>query len=205
MKTASATEAAVLQIADAVGGLMEAWGFKRNLGRLWTVLYLEDRPLSAPELCERLALSSGAVSMLLTELGQWGATRKTWVVGERREHYEAETSIWKMVSRVLRERELRWIQNALEQFEAAQAQLAPGPGGPAAPGSRRSSRGADRAESSGEDERTRARTRLIAERVAGLTELARVGAHLLESMLQGEAIDHMPIKKLSELTKLGKP
>jgi DNA-binding transcriptional regulator GbsR (MarR family) len=119
----NASEAAVLLIADAVGGLMEAWGFKRNMGRLWTVLYLEDRPLSAPEICERLALSTGAVSMLLTELGQWGAARKTWVVGERREHYEAETSIWKMVSRVFRERELRWIQTALEQFEAGKAQL----------------------------------------------------------------------------------
>ncbi len=174
---------------------MEAWGFKRNLGRLWAVLYLEDRPLSAPELCERLSLSSGAVSMLLAELGQWGAARKTWVVGERREHYEAETSIWKMVSRVFRERELRWIQSALEQFEAAGALLSnPEP---------TAQRKATRAESA-EDERARSRDRLIVERVAGLTELARVGAHLLESMLQGEAVDHMPIKQLGELAKLSK-
>jgi HTH-type transcriptional regulator, glycine betaine synthesis regulator len=178
-----ARDAAVVQIADAVGGLMEAWGFKRNLGRLWTILYLEERPLSAPEVGERLSLSSGAVSMLLTELGQWGAAKKTWIVGERREHYEAETSIWKMVSRVFRERELRWIQNALEQFEAAQAQLASAP--------------APTTEEAG-------RAKLITDRVAGLTELARVGAHLLESMLQGEAVDHMPIKKIGELAKLTK-
>lgn len=195
MRSPGATEAAVLQVADAVGGLMEAWGFKRNLGRLWAVLYLEDRPLSAPELCERLSLSSGAVSMLLAELGQWGAARKTWVVGERREHYEAETSIWKMVSRVFRERELRWIQSALEQFEAAGALLSN-----AEPTAQRK---ATRAESA-EDERARSRDRLIVERVAGLTELARVGAHLLESMLQGEAVDHMPIKQLGELAKLSK-
>jgi HTH-type transcriptional regulator, glycine betaine synthesis regulator len=176
------SDAAVLQIADAVGALMEAWGFKRNLGRLWTILYLEDRPLSAPEIGERLALSSGAVSMLLTELGQWGAARKTWIVGERREHYEAETSIWKMVSRVFRERELRWIQTAREQFEAAQSNLGAADATADTP-----------------------RARLIAERVASLTELARVGAHLLEAMLQGEAVDHMPIKKLGELAKLTKP
>jgi HTH-type transcriptional regulator, glycine betaine synthesis regulator len=179
------SDPAILQIADAIGGLMEAWGFKRNLGRLWSILYLENRPLSAPEIGERLALSSGAVSMLLTELGQWGAARKTWIVGERREHYEAETSIWKMVSRVFRERELRWIQNALEQFVAAQANLdAPG----------------DHPEGSP----ARARAQLIADRVAGLTELARVGAHLLESMLQGEAVDHLPIKNLGDLARLAK-
>lgn len=190
MKGPEPTETAILQIADAVGGLMESWGFKRNLGRLWTVLYLDERPLSAPELCERLALSTGAVSMLLAELGQWGAVRKTWVVGERREHYEAETNIWKMVSRVLRERELRWIQSALEAFESAQATLARAPGG-----KKRSEL----------DERAAARSRLVAERVAGLTELARIGAHLLESLLQGEAVDHLPIKQVSELAKLGKP
>lgn len=190
MKGPAPTEAAILQIADAVGGLMEAWGFKRNLGRLWTVLYLDDRPLSAPELCERLSLSTGAVSMLLAELGQWGAVHKTWVVGERREHYEAETNIWKMVSRVFRERELRWIQTALESFESAQARLAQ------AQGSRKRSDA---------DERAAARSRLLTERVAGLTELARVGAHLLESMLQGEAVDHLPIKQVSELAKLSKP
>lgn len=199
---------AVLTIADAVGGLMEAWGFKRNMGRMWTILYLEDRPLSAPELGERLQLSTGAVSMLLTELGQWGAARKTWVVGERREHYEAETSIWKMVSRVFRERELRWIQTALEQFEAAQAQLgaAPEEAAPdaAAPEEAPPLAAQDR-EAAAAAERSRARAQLIADRVNGLTELARVGAHLLEAMLQGEAVDHMPIKKLGELARLTKP
>lgn len=195
---------AILTIADAVGGLMEAWGFKRNMGRMWTILYLEDRPLSAPELGERLQLSTGAVSMLLTELGQWGAARKTWVVGERREHYEAETSIWKMVSRVFRERELRWIQTALEQFETAQAQLGAAPE-EAAPDAAAGSLAAQDPEATAAAEKSRARAQLIADRVNGLTELARVGAHLLEAMLQGEAVDHMPIKKLGELARLTKP
>src|SRR5205814_1091556 len=94
-----AVERQVLRVADAIGGLMEAWGFKRNMGRVWALLYLEAVPMSATDLGERLSLSSGAMSMLLAELGQWGVVKKTWVPGERREHYEAETSIWKMVSR----------------------------------------------------------------------------------------------------------
>ncbi len=199
MNRDDASSAAILQIADAVGGLMEAWGFKRNMGRMWTILYLEDRPLSAPEIGERLALSSGAVSMLMAELSQWGATRKTWVVGERREHYEAETSIWKMVSRVFRERELRWIQTALDQFEAAKSKL-----DESTPASA-SARAAVEATETDPEARAQARAQLISDRVTGLTELARVGAHLLEAMLQGEAIDHMPIKKLGELARLTKP
>ncbi|MCX5745459.1 MAG: ArsR family transcriptional regulator [Proteobacteria bacterium] len=167
---------AVLKVADAVGALIEAWGFKRNMGRMWAVLYLDDHPLTAADLGERLGLSTGSVSMLLTELMQWGAIKKAWVVGERREHYEAETSIWKMVSRVFRDRELRWIRTASEQFEEARAELVPA---------------------------TDPRQAMIAARVAGLAQLAVVGAHLMESILEGESVDSLPLKTLGELTKLG--
>lgn len=165
---------AVLAVADAVGALIEAWGFKRNMGRMWAVMYLEDHPLTAAELGERLGLSSGAVSMLLSELLQWGAVKKAWVVGERREHYEPETSIWKMVSRVFRERELRWIHTAQAAFEQAGEELEPS---------------------------RDARRKLIAERIAGLTQLAQVGAHLLEAVLEGQSIDSLPIKQVGELRK----
>lgn len=165
---------AVLRVADAVGALIENWGFKRNMGRMWTVLYLEDHPLTAGELGDRLGLSTGSVSMLLTEMQQWGVVKKTWVVGERREHFEAETSIWKLVSRVLRDRELNWIRTAHDEFSRAGKDLKPG-----------------------RDERRK----LIAERIAGLTELAQVGQHLLESVLQGDAVETLPLKTVGELAK----
>ncbi|HEX8114014.1 MAG TPA: MarR family transcriptional regulator [Kofleriaceae bacterium] len=167
---------AVLKVADAVGALIEAWGFRRNMGRMWAVLYLEDHPLTAADLGERLGLSTGAVSMLVNELIQWGIIKKTWVVGERREHFEAETSIWKMISRVFRERELRWIRTAHEAFAEASREL-----------------------EAGTEVENDARHQLIASRVAGLTQLAEVGAHLLQTMLEGEAIDSLPIKQVGEL------
>ena len=169
---------AVLKVADAVGALIEAWGFRRNMGRMWAVLYLEDHPLTAADLGDRLGLSTGAVSMLVNELIQWGIIKKTWVVGERREHFEAETSIWKMISRVFRERELRWIRTAHEAFAEAGRELEAGDDG---------------------------RHQLIASRVAGLTQLAEVGANLLETMLEGEAIDSLPIKTVGELARRPEP
>jgi len=170
----SRVDPAVLKVADAVGALMESWGFKRNMGRMWAVLYLEDHPLSAADLGERLGLSTGSVSMLLNELEQWNIVKKAWVVGERREHFEAETSIWKMISRVFRERELRWIHSARDAFGNAQKKLEP------ARDSRR---------------------KLIADRIASLTQLARVGAHLLEAVLEGESVDALPLKTIGELAK----
>ncbi|CAN5906865.1 hypothetical protein BH11MYX2_BH11MYX2_20940 [soil metagenome] len=166
---------AVLKVADAVGALIEAWGFKRNMGRMWAVLYLEDHPINAGEIGERLGLSTGSVSMLLNELLEWGAVKKAWVVGERKEHYEAETSIWKMVSRVFRERELQWVQTAQSAFGDAQSQFVPASGN--------------------------ARDKMIAERVAGLVQLTQVGTHLLQSILEGEAIDNLPLKTMGELAR----
>ena len=169
-----AVDPSVLKVADAVGALLEGWGFKRNMGRMWAVLYLEDHPLNAAELGDRLGLSTGSVSMLLTEMQDWGAVKKAWVVGERREHYEAETSIWKMVSRVFRQRELQWIRTASEAFESAAHELAPG-----------------KAE----------RSKLIAQRIEALAQLGQVAANLLESALQGESVDSLPIKTVGELAK----
>jgi HTH-type transcriptional regulator, glycine betaine synthesis regulator len=166
-------------VADAVGGLMEAWGFKRNMGRVWAMLYLEQSPLSAADIGERLSLSSGAMSMLLAELQQWSVVKKSWVPGERRDYWEAETSIWKMVSRVLRERELRWIQDAAEHFAAADGALA----------------GVSASDES-------ARVQGIAAKVAGLSQLAQVGAHLIENILSGESVDALPIKTVGELAKV---
>lgn len=173
-----AVEAQVLKVADAVGGLMEAWGFKRNMGRVWAMLYLEQGPLSAADIGERLSLSSGAMSMLLAELQQWSVVKKSWVPGERRDYWEAETSIWKMVSRVFRERELRWVEDALAVFEKAQAEL----------------RTASASAPSAEPE-----TAHLEARVAALTQLAQVGAHLLRAILDGAAVDAVPLKALGDL------
>src|SRR5467141_1691669 len=93
------------EAADAVGALMEFWGFKRVMGRIWALLYLRGDELSASELCDQLSISSGAASMALAELEHWAVVRRIRRAGDRREYFEAETDVWKMISRVLRERE----------------------------------------------------------------------------------------------------
>jgi len=91
---------AELRAADAMGRLMEFWGFRRHMGRLWTILYLCPEPMTTAELSETLQLSSSAVSLSLGELLRWGAVRKTWRPGERKDFYRAESSVWKLLRRV---------------------------------------------------------------------------------------------------------
>lgn len=114
---------AELEAADAMGRLMEFWGFRRHMGRIWTILYLSPEPMTTLALSETLQLSSSAVSLSLGELVRWGAVRKTWVPGERKDFYGAETSIWKLLRRVYERRELNLIRETMEAFAAAQQRL----------------------------------------------------------------------------------
>ena len=171
--TGPGEDEAVLRAADAVGRLMEFWGFKRNMGRMWCVLYLSDRPLAAADLGQILQLSTGAVSMTLAELTKWGVVKKSWVPGERRDYYEPETSIWKMVSRVFRERELRQIHTAIEAFEEVVTSF----------GRRRKTAGLDDVQ----------RIDFALGRIRSLLDLARVGEKLLSAVLAGQPVDAGPL------------
>ncbi len=110
---------AELLIADAVGEVIEHWGFRKPLGRVWTVLYLAGDALPAATLSERLSMSTGAVSMTLTELQEWAVVRRVWRPGERREFFQAETDLWKMISKVVSERERFWVRSVRERMEQA--------------------------------------------------------------------------------------
>ncbi len=166
--------AAELRVADAIGGLMEFWGFRRAMGRLWTVLYLSAEPVPAAELSERLHMSVGAVSMAVSELQKWGVVRRTWRPGDRRDFYEAETSIWKMVSRVFRERELQMVRQAADDFVAAESVLL-----------------AAAKRATGDRKRT---LRFMSDRMSQLLALARLGEALLGALVSGEPIDPGPIQ-----------
>lgn len=151
--------------SDAIGRLMELWGFKRNMGRVWTVLYLADEPLTASDLRERLQLSAGAVSMNLKELGRWGTVRKVWIQGQRKDHFAAEGDLWKMISRVFRQRELVEVrETVLRLEEAIEALEARADGGSA-------------------------RAVVQAERLRQLLELGKLGGRLLEALVNEARVD----------------
>ena len=114
---------AELLAADAIGDIIEHWGFRKGLGRLWTVLFIAAEPLPAAVIGERLSMSAGAVSMALTELQRWGVVHRVWRPGERREFFQAETDFWRMISKVFDERERLLGESVRGRLERAVALL----------------------------------------------------------------------------------
>ncbi|ATB39857.1 transcriptional regulator [Cystobacter fuscus] len=111
---------------DAVGNVIEFWGFKRNQGRVWALLYLRGEPLTAGELERELELSKGGVSMLLRDLERWGVVRRVRSPQDSAWRYAAETDLIRMVSHVVEEREASFIAriraDLLEARRLAEAQ-----------------------------------------------------------------------------------
>ncbi|MES1205658.1 MAG: hypothetical protein ABUS79_06940, partial [Pseudomonadota bacterium] len=104
---------------DTCGRIAEFWGFTRTMGRVFGLLYLSPEPLPQTEIQGRLNVSAGSASMTLASLGRWGVVHRVWVPGQRREHYQAETDFWKMISGVLNERERREIAAAIAVVDEA--------------------------------------------------------------------------------------
>lgn len=107
-------------VVDAVGHVIEFWGFKRNQGRVWALLYLRALPLSAQDLIDELALSKGAVSMLTRELEQWGVIQRVREPGSGVWRFVASTDLMQMIGRVVREREAGMIARIREDLEDAE-------------------------------------------------------------------------------------
>ncbi len=166
-----------LIVADQVGTLMELWGFRRQLGRIWAVLFLSDRPLAAPELCDRLGISTGLLSMSLAELRGWGVVRGVPVAGDRKEHYQAETNVWKLVAHVLRERERRAVEDALRTFERTLSEVR---------------------SAADEEPEIRSLARFKARRLQMLAGLCQAALAVLRLLLDSARADVGPIKALSE-------
>ena len=159
---------AISVVADALGRLIEFWGFKRTMGRIWATLYLAPEPLPAAELCDRLDISVGAASTSLAELERWGVVHRLHKDGERREYFEPETNLWKMVSRVYEEREKREIERLIAALEAALSRI---------------HHATDDAES-----------KFVNARLQRLLFLAKTGRTLLESFLGGAPADPRPVR-----------
>lgn len=104
---------------DAVGNVIEFWGFKRNQGKVWALLYLRDVALTAAEIEAELELSKGGVSMLLRDLERWGVVIRVRSPTDASWRYQAETDLLKTARRVIEEREFAFIERVRADLNEA--------------------------------------------------------------------------------------
>jgi DNA-binding transcriptional regulator GbsR (MarR family) len=108
-KMAPAIERFVLHWGD-MGG---QWGVNRSVAQIHALLYLSERPLNAEEIAEQLGIARSNVSNSLKELLGWKLVRRASMLGDRRDHYQAEVDLWQMLTRIAQGRKEREIDPAV--------------------------------------------------------------------------------------------
>ena len=110
--------AAVQQFVLRWGDMGGQWGVSRSVAQIHALLYLSERPLTAEEIADALRLARSNVSNSIKELLAWKLIHRVPVMGDRRDHFEAETDIWHMVTRIAQGRKEREIDPAAAALRA---------------------------------------------------------------------------------------
>jgi len=79
----------VRRFIEDAGNTTQAFGVGRVLGQIYAYLYFSESARNLENMHVALGISKGSSSTGVRQLEQWGAVRKVWIKGDRRDYYEA--------------------------------------------------------------------------------------------------------------------
>jgi DNA-binding transcriptional regulator GbsR (MarR family) len=91
------------------GDMGDEWGVNRSVSQIHGLLYLAEAPMTAEDIAETLGMARSNVSNSIKELLAWNLIRRVPILGDRRDHFEAETDIWEVAARIAAGRKEREI------------------------------------------------------------------------------------------------
>jgi len=97
-----------------INRMCSKFGLNNVMAELYVVLYLSNKPLCLDDMVERLKISKGSASVNIRALERYGVVRQIWVKGSRKDYYEAETDI----SRVIIDRINSMAKGRLSEVES---------------------------------------------------------------------------------------
>jgi DNA-binding transcriptional regulator GbsR (MarR family) len=109
------------------GDMGEEWGVNRSVSQIHGLLYLAEAPMTAEDIAETLAMARSNVSNSIKELLALNLIRRVPIMGDRRDHFEAETDIWEMAARIAAARKEREIDPAIAALRACVSEAASDP------------------------------------------------------------------------------
>ncbi|MGX1164700.1 DNA-binding transcriptional regulator GbsR (MarR family) [Bradyrhizobium sp. USDA 372] len=110
------------------GDMGDEWGVNRSVSQIHGLLYLAEAPMTAEDIADTLGMARSNVSNSLKELLAWNLIRRVPILGDRRDHYEAETDIWEIAARIAARRKEREIDPAIAALRACVSDATDDPG-----------------------------------------------------------------------------
>jgi DNA-binding transcriptional regulator GbsR (MarR family) len=114
----SAWETSMIDVFVRAAGLI---GLPRSIGEIYGLLFCTPKALSFDELVERLQISKGSVSQGLKVLRQLGAVKLHYVPGSRRDHYQPELSMKRLVRGFIKDQFEPHLLSGSERLDSIEA------------------------------------------------------------------------------------
>ncbi|MDK2858665.1 MAG: hypothetical protein PWQ89_1784 [Verrucomicrobiota bacterium] len=88
----------------------------RSVGELYGILFISPEPMCIEDLMRKLRISKGSTSQGLKILRSFGAVNTTYVPGDRRDFFTAESALRKIVSGFVNEQIRPYLENGKERM-----------------------------------------------------------------------------------------
>jgi DNA-binding transcriptional regulator GbsR (MarR family) len=105
------------------GALGSSWGINRTMAQIHALLLISPDTLSADDIMDDLKISRGNANMNIRALIDWGLVYKKLKTGERKEYFEAEKDMWKVVKQIIiqrKKKELEPMLRVLDEISSVQ-------------------------------------------------------------------------------------
>ena len=109
-------QAIEIESIDFFVRMMSILGMPRSVGEIYGLLYFSAVPLPMDQIVLRLGISMGSASQGLKTLRSLKAVRTSYVAGDRRDHYLAETEFRRLFSNFIKEEIMPHMESAKERI-----------------------------------------------------------------------------------------
>lgn len=91
-------------------------GLNRTVGQIYGLLYINPSPVALEDIAKTLRISKGGASVNIRELERWGAVRKVWVQGSRKDFYEANQDFLNVAYSRIKNRVQKMLDSAEQRI-----------------------------------------------------------------------------------------
>lgn len=119
-------------VIEAFGRTYALYGLPDVLGRIYGALFFAEEPKGLEDIARELQVSKATVSVNVRLLEAVKSVRKVWVKGSRRDYYEAERNVSKIMIESLRanmQREMEISSEAIGRSKELLSELEDSPDG----------------------------------------------------------------------------
>jgi DNA-binding transcriptional regulator GbsR (MarR family) len=109
-------------IEDA-GNTTQALGVGRVIGQIYAYLYFSEEPRGLDHMKDALGISKGSASMGVRQLEQWGAVKRVWVKGDRKDYYTANDYFGSIIRNIMSDLMGKRLAGLAASLDAADVEL----------------------------------------------------------------------------------